>query len=755
MRTRSNRNGRSRRLRTACRTALPLVCGLTVSAAAADKSWDTGAGVWNVAGNWTPAGVPLSADAVFIGNHAAASNADVTANTPVRGASLTISDGMRLVSDSASVVISGPVLVTGENIVGTTHYPSSLLLDAVDGSSLAATGVQVLDGGILRLRNDCYASCSGLMRIDAESELSGTGTLTLNGGGPRVLINDGLLDPTVDGMVISQIGAGLLDLDGDSGNGDISLSSWNLITDDADDLTVHGTALHDAYDGKISMLMGATLDMDLDSGWTLGVNGELQSYTYDPRPAPARILGSPFTLAGRLWVNGFAQAILDIEAVTTIQPTASVDVAEDGLLRFEAETLVDGGEWTVGDDAKIEFHADTTMNGGTFEFPGLSPTTGNVRFHGPTEWDGNVAFEVAASQYNTATVTGTTVIDAGVFDMDGSGSTVWNIGAPFVINADRLEAGANNAFEGEMNIGGGWLGGLTIHLAEDPQHWIMANEMNLTGDLTLFVTRVSGSPMTVLGDLTVTSGKVQIAADTILANSAVVNLAAASTTLRFNGSTIVQPSATFTGVGTIHNGLAGSMRLDDGVSLDQVGVVNGGTLLVAAGAGVASVDRFQNSANGKLSVSIGGYGAGSDHDLLIVSGGTTQLDGVLNVSLIDVGGGVFEPLIGDEFTILTSLGAVGGAFAGNPRSFSQGQRFDWTVLYGSNDVTLRLDQISDCPDGDLNDDGDIDLSDLAILLANFGTASGASWPTGDLDGDGAVSLQDLAILLANFGATCS
>gem|GEM_PF-3466018 len=51
--------------------------------------------------------------------------------------------------------------------------------------------------------------------------------------------------------------------------------------------------------------------------------------------------------------------------------------------------------------------------------------------------------------------------------------------------------------------------------------------------------------------------------------------------------------------------------------------------------------------------------------------------------------------------------------------------------------------------GDLSGDGDIDLEDLAILLASFGNDAG-----GDLTGDGNTGLEDLAILLSVFGTTC-
>ena len=55
--------------------------------------------------------------------------------------------------------------------------------------------------------------------------------------------------------------------------------------------------------------------------------------------------------------------------------------------------------------------------------------------------------------------------------------------------------------------------------------------------------------------------------------------------------------------------------------------------------------------------------------------------------------------------------------------------------------------------GDADSDLDVDLSDLAIVLANFGRAPAAP-EEGDLNGDGKVDLQDLAIVLAAFGENC-
>jgi hypothetical protein len=59
-----------------------------------------------------------------------------------------------------------------------------------------------------------------------------------------------------------------------------------------------------------------------------------------------------------------------------------------------------------------------------------------------------------------------------------------------------------------------------------------------------------------------------------------------------------------------------------------------------------------------------------------------------------------------------------------------------------------------CP-GDVDGDNLVNITDLGILLSNFGLLAGAKLEQGDLSGDGAVNITDLGILLSHFGESCA
>ena len=60
-----------------------------------------------------------------------------------------------------------------------------------------------------------------------------------------------------------------------------------------------------------------------------------------------------------------------------------------------------------------------------------------------------------------------------------------------------------------------------------------------------------------------------------------------------------------------------------------------------------------------------------------------------------------------------------------------------------------------CTFGDIDGDCRSGLTDLAILLGNFGVGTAAGRNAGDVNVDGAVDLTDLALMLNQFGNDCS
>lgn len=72
--------------------------------------------------------------------------------------------------------------------------------------------------------------------------------------------------------------------------------------------------------------------------------------------------------------------------------------------------------------------------------------------------------------------------------------------------------------------------------------------------------------------------------------------------------------------------------------------------------------------------------------------------------------------------------------------------------YGYRALDVHLWTTAPPPCGDLNHDGIADLSDLALLLSDYGCNTGSC--VGDFNRDGQTDISDVALLLAGFGIPC-
>ena len=146
-------------------------------------------------------------------------------------------------------------------------------------------------------------------------------------------------------------------------------------------------------------------------------------------------------------------------------------------------------------------------------------------------------------------------------------------------------------------------------------------------------------------------------------------------------------TATVGGTGFFNRGLLGGGGTIAG-NVTSLGTVGPGN-----SPGVLSIDgSYTQTASGTYGAEIGGLLAGTQYDVLNVSG-TAFLDGLLNVSLFDLGGGLFAPRAGDYFDILTANAITGSFSSLNFAPLSNPNLF-WNIDYltdaiGTTDV-VRL-----------------------------------------------------------------
>ena len=170
----------------------------------------------------------------------------------------------------------------------------------------------------------------------------------------------------------------------------------------------------------------------------------------------------------------------------------------------------------------------------------------------------------------------------------------------------------------------------------------------------------------------------------------------------FNTGTVSVEKGTLTINDTVLQ--AGTIRVASGATysasgvLDNLGGLQGGGTIVAGtvsnrgvvspgnSPGTLSIDgNFEQLVDGRLEIELGGLG---DFDLLDISG-SASLAGGLSVLRF----GDYTPVVGDEFVILSSNGALSGSFAdGSPSlsGFADGVRFGVRYDYTLRTVTLAV-----------------------------------------------------------------
>ncbi len=553
--------------------------------------------------------------------------------------------------------------------------------------------------------------------------------------------NDGVIDPDNNGGLILQSGYfepwQTVNLDGTSGNGHLLLNTPFSVFE------VRASGLTDAFSGTVTMVPGALLTMDVDDGWTADAPSLISVAGNNNPAAASQIAGAPITFQGTMAVGG-AQGHLRVLAETDIEAPASVLVGEGDHLEFDGATTVWGGDFEVLEGGALDFDGPVTVRGGSFVTPNTAVADGSVDFNGSTTWNGDADVAGIARQMGNAFVSGPTVIDANVFDMDGDGDTAWTIWNDLTVSVDALQPDGGGPFTGTITVANGTLGCLEVNVAGISNHCEMAGVMNLIGHPSVFATRYrSGDTFNLLGDVNV-SGLVGF--DGYLrAFDGAISISDPDAVLRLDAGGLITAGAAFTGDGELW--IAGSPLLVD-VDLDTLGLVNQGTLRVSA---FTKADRFRAEAGSTWQVSMRGYEPGVTYDQLQVTSGDAVVAGTLEVEfhMVSAGGTLFTPQVGEEFTILQAVGDVTGVFTNDPVTIVGLTSYEWSVRYEPHEVVLRLDSIDGCYP-DCTGDGVLSVADFTCFQSKFVGGS----PYADCNADGTFTVADFTCFQTKFVQGC-
>lgn len=721
---------------------LAAIAGGAFSAAphahAADKWWNAANGNWGTAANWFSQGAPLNADNVFIGNTAIAENAFVDLNVNATIASLTMTDGMRVQTNTFKLTVTGHTLLSGENLAGNGITYSSMVqvMQGPAAVDFQTGSLTITDGADLWIEDGATVQVDGLLDLQANSSIYAEGLINLTKNAGTALRIDGTLQAatSVAGLTINQLGTGLIDLDGSVAEGaNRGLNITGAMNDGSAfaHLTINGTALTDPFDDLLWIGGNNTVRMNLSSGWTLGSLGLLRLSSFHPDRIPT-LEGSTLTVNGRIALES-ASRDAEIDCPLILQPTAQIELAQGSRLYCMDPITVQGGSGTLASDSRLNFS-------------------------GPSQWNGNLSLDGTGTLFvhGNALVLGPSVINAHAAKLDGSGATVWNIQDSLTVNTqsiDPLNLPTPDVFNGTFNVSGPQSAKLTINLQNPGGIWTMFGVMNLAAPFGDATSRLAGSLVAIQGNLNV-SGSVRCDAGYGLYPGSVTTFATQAASFENAASAIIFAGAQFLGGGSLVCAPTGGIRLDNGLNTGSARLVNHGNLEITFGVGQAVVAGFTQSNSGTYHVDIGGYAPATRHDHLVVANQPAALDGAVDIDLVDAGDGFFFPIVGDSFVILTSRNGLVGSFDSVAPTVRAGVVYHWSLVYDATTVRARLDSISvRCP-ADFNGDGFVDFFDYDDFVTCF---EGGPCPPGrnpDMNFDGFVDFFDFDDFVQAFEQGC-
>ena len=627
---------------------------------------------------------------------------------------------------SGNAILSG----TGNN---------AMVNDTLSGSVTSNSGsITTLNGGIT---SNAFWTNSGSIVFNGSQTLAGNGTITLTGG----TMNSNLSVATVTFPATQSI----------KGYGNVGLGGYGLGIDNAgiiaatpnptggnvSNFTPLSWTLPGGYNsinsGNISALGGSTLTLN-----SANLNTTLDN------------TGGTFSATGS-GNNGASLSHINITAISITGGTLLTD-ALDSIQFNGNNTLADlsASGNLILNNGTLGLR-NVSLSGNLTQFPGANTLlSGTLTNNGNWIISGNSNITVGGAQ--TIQGTGSVLLNG------GSIATAVGVGPP---KLSILTNAGGSVIQGTGTIGDSNMAAILNFGRFDanstaPLGLVFAAPLTNNGDLSI----EQNCLMTINGPFNAAAGIIHDNG-TLTINGPITG----SINQVGNGTLIINPSF----VTTTKSAFGNALVILNG-NLNAISTAAGNaTLVVATGKvgapGLVSDGLQLNTLtiNGALQIRTNGSSTGTSklqHLTLAGSQGswTGALDLTNNFLIVEITGGSTLPTLIDQinYGITSAIGpsTPGGIFTSSPGM--EIALIDNSALptplttFGGVPVDNNSILLAGALLGDANLDGHVDLSDLSIVLNNFGQPT-TSWLAGNFHHEQAVDLTDLSDVLNNFGQVSS
>lgn len=174
----------------------------------------------------------------------------------------------------------------------------------------------------------------------------------------------------------------------------------------------------------------------------------------------------------------------------------------------------------------------------------------------------------------------------------------------------------------------------------------------------------------------------------------------------------------------------------------------GGVIAPGDSPGLTQINGDLILNSGVLEIEIGG--TQFDQFDRIEVDGIADFGGTLRVELLNLGGGMYQPQLGDSIPFLAAGGGAGGLFdALELPALAPG--LAWQLNPGNVIVFLNVVSAAPLGDADFNGDGTIDGADFLAWQRGFVLTGQTDNANGDTNGGGVVAAADLGVWQSQFG----